>query len=57
MVNMTTFYVYAEGSTQYLGQLDAADLEVAQALASYLWPQTQFQLETKRLRLSQRLAA
>jgi hypothetical protein len=57
MVNMTTFYVYAEGSTQYLGQLDAADADVAKALAAYLWPQTPFQLETQRLRLSQRLAA
>lgn len=53
---MTRFYVYAEHSLDYVGELDATDIDTARSLATVIWRQA-VKITTLRLTFNRRLAA
>ena len=52
---MTPYYVYLFDSLEYVGAVEAADLETARQLAAALW-HAPLRVLTWRLRLSEALA-
>jgi hypothetical protein len=53
---MTTYYIYSPQSWEFLGQLQAVDVEAAELLATQIWTKPIKVLDF-RLKLNRKLAA